>query len=108
LTLTDEAVVEPPPGLYAALLRTKNAAGAWRMAVPVYAQSPLPWRVDLVDPARDFRRGMMRRQATFVWTLGRPAEDFGPHSLYVIRVDRNGQTYLPEEVGEFITAEQLS
>ncbi len=106
LVLTDEPVVEPPPALYAALLRTKVEEDQWRIGVPLHAQSPLPWRVDLVEPARDFRKGLMRRHANFIWTLLRPrAELIEENALYVMKSDRNGQTYLPD-VGEFQTPEK--
>lgn len=98
--LTDDPVIEPPPALYAALLRTGSGASS-RLSVPLHAQSPLPWRVDLADPARDFRHGLMRRHATFVWTLVRPRADFTNECIYVIKADRNGQTYLPERESEF-------
>ncbi|MHC2566375.1 hypothetical protein [Bradyrhizobium liaoningense] len=103
--LTDDPVIEPPPALYAALLRT-GEGGASRLSVPLHAQSPLPWRVDLVDPARDFRQGMMRRHAAFVWTLVRPSADFKSNCIFVIKADRNGQTYLPESESEFLKPEE--
>lgn len=103
--LTDDPVIEPPPALYAALLRT-GEGGASRLSVPLHAQSPLPWRVDLVDPARDFRQGMMRRHAAFVWTLVRPSADFKRNCIFVIKADRNGQTYLPESESEFLKPEE--
>jgi hypothetical protein len=108
--LTDDPVIEPPPALYAALLRTETTRGSndWQVAAPLHAQSPLPRRVDLVEPARDFRRGMMRRHASFVWTLTRPRSDFAERSLYVIKSDRNGQTYLPVVDDEFLTPERLA
>ncbi len=100
--LTDDPVIEPPSALYAALLRTAaREPGSWRLAAPLHAQSPLPSRVDLVEPARDFRRGMMRRHASFVWTLVRPRAEFKDRCVYVVKADRNGQTYLPESEGEF-------
>jgi hypothetical protein len=102
--LTDDPVIEPPPALYATLLRTGTELSS-RLSVPLHAQSPLPWRVDLVDPARDFRHGMMRRHASFVWTLVRPRAEFKTECIYVIKADRNGQTYLPEEVSEFLVPE---
>jgi hypothetical protein len=72
-----------------ALLRT-GGEGASRLSVPLHAQSPLPWMVDLVDPARDFRQGMMRHHAAFVWTLIRPSADFKSDCIFVIKADRNG------------------
>ncbi|MGJ5208141.1 hypothetical protein [Bradyrhizobium sp. HKCCYLR20261] len=103
--LTDDPVIEPPPALFAALLRTGEGAAS-RLSVPLHAQSPLPWRVDLVEPARDFRRGMMRRHAAFVWTLVRPSDDFRSNCVFVIKADRNGQTYLPERESEFLKPEE--
>ena len=107
LTLTAEPVVEPPPALYLAFQRTPDAQGKIRMAVPLHAQSPLPRRVDLLDPARDFRTGSMRRSATFVWYLISPATMLAANSLTVHKSDRNGQGYWPETVTEFATPERL-
>lgn len=107
LTLTDEAVVEPPPALYLAMQRSKGPDG-WRLGVPLHAQSPLPRRVDLMDPARGFRTGLMRRHADFVWYLACPATMLGPNSLAVHKSDRNGQGYWPMEVDEFLTPVDLN
>ncbi|WP_374310562.1 hypothetical protein [Methylocella sp.] len=92
-------------------MRTKREARggeaeAWRLAAPLHAQSPLPSRVDLVEPARSFRRAMMRRRASFVWTLVRPRAEFDDKCVTVVKSDRNGQTYLPEKLDEFIQPER--
>jgi hypothetical protein len=100
IIVTKESVIEPPPALYATLLRRERER-AWQIAIPQHAQSPLPRRVDLVEPARGFRLGLMKRHADFVWHMSRPAADFGPQSLYIIKSDRNGQLYLPEAADEF-------
>ena len=110
LVLTDEPVLEPSPALYAALLRTRTGGGnaaadetaRWRIAVPLHCQSPLPARAKLLDPGRDFRKGMMRRHAQFAWSLLRPRAEFAEHALYLIKADRNGQTYLPGEEQDFL------
>jgi hypothetical protein len=96
LTLTEEPVIEPPPALYAALLR-KRMEGKTSLSLPLYAQSPLPWRVDLPNAKADFRAGLMRRTATFVWSLVRPADEREQLGVFVVKCDRNGQTYLPDE-----------
>jgi hypothetical protein len=67
------------------------------LSLPLYAQSPLPWRVDLPNARADFRAGLMRRTATFVWSLLRPADEKGRLGVFVVKSDRNGQSYLPEE-----------
>ena len=108
LTLTDEAVVEPPPALYLAMQRSVDGAGNWRIGVPLHAQSPLPRRVDLMDPARGFRIGLMRRHADFVWYLTCPATMLGKQSLAVHKSDRNGQGYWPREAAEFLTPKDFS
>lgn len=98
--LTDEPVVEPPPGLYAALVRKRDhdgPASPAALSMPLYAQSPLPWRVDLQDAAADFRAGLMRRNATFVWTLPTARTDCTLRDAHIVKCDRNGQTYLPDE-----------
>ncbi|MEJ8859721.1 hypothetical protein WKW79_34550 [Variovorax robiniae] len=99
LTLTDEPVVEPPPALYAALLRTTDplTPDGTALSLPLYAQSPLPWRVDVPNARADFRAGLIHRTATFVWSLLRPADERGRLGAFVVKCDRNGQTYLPEE-----------
>lgn len=96
LMLTDEPVIEPPPALYAALLR-KRIEDETSLSLPLYAQSPLPWRVDLPNAKADFRAGLMRRTATFVWSLLRPADERERLGVFVVKCDRNGQTYLPDE-----------
>jgi hypothetical protein len=99
LTLTDEPVAEPPPGLYAALARTQKNADSKpyvELSLPLYAQSPLPWRVDLQNAVVDFRAGLLRRSAHFVWTLARPAQETKQRGVHIVKSDRNGQTYLPE------------
>lgn len=108
LTLTDEAVVEPPPALYLALQRSQGKDGRWRLAMPLHAQSPLPRRVDLMDPARGFRTGLMRRHADFVWYLTCPATMLKEHALAVLKSDRNGQGYWPDSVAEFLTPEDFN
>lgn len=105
--LTNDPVVEPPPALYLALMRTFEAGGQACLSVPLHAQSPLPSRVDFVDPLRDFRKGVIRREAVFVWTLLRPTREFLEKALTVVKCDRNGQLYLPEEVDEFTQPERL-
>ncbi len=107
--LTDDPIVEPPSALYLALMRTLDAGKQARLSVPLHAQSPLPSRVDFADPLRDFRKGMIRREAVFVWTLLRPTREFLEKSLNVavVKCDRNGQLYLPDEVHEFTKPERL-
>jgi hypothetical protein len=111
LTLTDEPVIEPPPALYAAL-SYNNYANKPRLTLPLYAQSPLPWRVDVRNLKQDFRTGLVHRSATFVWGLARPslelAGDTKPENLrtHIVKVDRNGQAYLPETATEFVSAER--
>ncbi len=110
IILTDEPVVEPPPALYAALVRRtfKDANGIkdTSLSLPLYAQSPLPWRVDLRDAKADFRSALMRRSATFVWSLSRPRFERDATDVYVVKVDRNGQTHLPSSA-EFEKATTL-
>jgi hypothetical protein len=103
VALTDEPVVEPPPALYAALVRRELAPRtkpdhpqAAALSLPLYAQSPLPWRVDLSDAKADFRGGLMHRSATFVWSLSRPWNEVTALGVHVVKSDRNGQIYLPE------------
>jgi hypothetical protein len=113
LTLTEEPVVEPPPALYAAL--SYRGPVERQLTLPLYAQSPLPWRVDSRDLKQDFRNGLVRRSATFVWGLARPSTELArdvPQGrklrTFIVKVDRNGQTYLPEDPGEFAFAERPS
>ena len=107
LVLTDDAVIEPPPALYAALHRTASSTEKWRLSMPLHAQSPLPRRIDLLEPARGFRTGMLHRHATFVWYLSCPATQLAGETLYVLKSDRNGQAYWPSEASEFVTPVEL-
>jgi hypothetical protein len=43
-------------------------------------------------------------QATFVWALVRRRDELMGHALYVVKSDRNGQTYLPDDESEFTDA----
>src|SRR4051794_8996583 len=102
IMLTDEPVVEPPPALYAALVHHRG--DSTRLSLPLYAQSPLPSRVDLRNARADFRRGLMRRTATFIWMLARPKPESDETRIYVVKADRNGQTHLPADAAEFVKA----
>lgn len=100
LTLSADPVSPPPSALYAAIERCERDGG-WYAQLLAHAQSPLPWRTDLIAPARDFRRGVMRRSAVFAWTVMRPHETVKRHAITVIKQDRNGQTWIPEEEAQF-------
>ncbi|NTE57481.1 hypothetical protein G6M78_20680 [Agrobacterium tumefaciens] len=110
-TLTDEPVVEPPQALYAALARSQTST-----TLPLYAQSPLPSRVDFRDLKADFRSGLVRRSASFVWTLSRPCAEYGVEtekkaatiSAHVVKIDRNGQMHLPDSDQEFLPPDRMS
>ena len=108
LTLTEEAVVEPPPALYLALQRSESAAKTLRLSVPLHVQSPLPRRVDLMDPARGFRSGLLKRHADFVWYLSSPDAMLGEHSIVPLKSDRNGQGYWPITATEFLTPQKYT
>lgn len=116
LTLTNESVVEPPSALYSALM-LKNADTVPELSLPLYAQSPLPWRIDYRDLKSDFRKGLVRRSATFVWGLTRSLKEIGDANVkpaktplvaaFIVKTDRNGQTHLPEASGEFQSPARL-
>jgi hypothetical protein len=110
LTLTDEPVVEPPTALYAALTHaTRDNQPA--LSLPLYAQSPLPWRVDFRNLKRDFRIGLVHRSASFVWGLSRSLADMDamatPVRTHIVKIDRNGQSHLPEEMQEFLIPDRV-
>lgn len=123
LTLTDEPVVEPPSALYAALTFASRQrpqkppltgdTTAPTLSLPLYAQSPLPWRVDFRNLKRDFRAGLVRRSATFVWALARTFVEIGsPKSdasvrTHIVKMDRNGQTHLPEKIEELLLPDRI-
>ena len=113
-TLTDEPVVEPPQALYAALVRSEPKHGEVALSLPLYAQSPLPWRVDFRNLKADFRAGLVRRSASFVWVLSRPTVEYGvPQkqaasiAAHIVKIDRNGQLHLPDEDEEFLPPERM-
>jgi hypothetical protein len=129
LTLTEEPVVEPPTAVYAALTLGRREVKPSPppppapppppvlvpvLSLPLYAQSPLPWRVDFRNLKRDFRAGLVRRSATFVWGLSRSLVEIGtgasPASIqaHVVKMDRNGQTYLPELSREFLPPDRVA
>lgn len=111
-TLTDETVVEPPSALFAALSRSGEGVG--RLDLPLYAQSPLPWRVDFRNLKRDFREGLVRRSATFVWNQSRPSKEYDlvdgktNVGIHIVKVDRNGQMHLPDNEHEFQPADRMA
>jgi hypothetical protein len=110
LILTDEPVAEPPSALYAALVRRERAVNDVALSLPLYAQSPLPWRVDLRDPKKDFRAGLMRRAAIFIWNLSGPKlqpADNTKTTMCIVKIDRNGQTFLPETKAPFEEARSI-
>lgn len=112
LALTDHPTLPPPPALYMALVRSQqvfdsNPTRPASVVTALHAQSPLPTRVDLLAPAQDFRNGLMRRTATFVWALVQPMEAGVRRSVYVIKQDRNGQTWLPQSADDFVIPVQL-
>lgn len=102
ITLTDEAVAEPPAALYLALHRS-GADDASRLSVPLHAQSPLPRRLDLMDAGRGFRQGLLRRHADFVWYMSSTDARLGAYALVPVKSDRNGQAYFPSSAAEFLT-----
>jgi hypothetical protein len=78
VVLTNEPVVEPPPALYAALTLAPNEDGQSALSLPLYAQSPLPARVDWQNLKEDLRAGLVHRSATFTWSLLRTRDELGP------------------------------
>jgi hypothetical protein len=102
IVLTDEAVAAPPAALYLALQRS-GAEGATQLSVPLHAQSPLPRRLDLMDAARGFRQGLLRRHADFVWYLSSTDARLGERALAPVKSDRNGQAYFPASAADFLT-----
>jgi len=101
IVLTDEPVAEPPSALYAALVRRAPEDKDVHLSLLLYAQSPLPWRVDLREAKKDFRNGLMRRAAHFVWILSRPKTERDTTRVFIVKTDRNGQMFLPTKPEEF-------
>ena len=108
-------VAEPPPSLYALMLRRKkdlvdrtgNLQTGYRLSLPLHAQSPYPWRISPINAKDDFRAGFIRRSAFFIWPLARPTLDWQSASVeskvYLVKMERSGQTYLPEKDGELVS-----
>ena len=110
VVLTDEPVIEPPPASYAALVRSPAVDGVqdeFTLSLPLYAQSPLPHRVDLQNAKADFRAGLLRRNATFIWTLTRSRAETDALQVHNVKSDRNGQTYLPESEQDFVQPHRI-
>jgi hypothetical protein len=51
----------------------------------------------LRDAKADFRKGFVRRSATFIWSLARPPLEAPNTGVHIVKMDRNGQTYMPPE-----------
>jgi len=89
--IIDGPAFEPPPARYDVFMELDGNVSA-----PLQAQSPLPARVEINEAALGFRRGMIDRVATFVWTLLRPRTEESKMKLFVVKGDRNGQTSIPK------------
>jgi hypothetical protein len=107
IVLTDESVAEPPSALYAALVHRQRAVNDVALSLPLYAQSPLPWRIDLRDAKNDFRRGLMRRAAIFIWSLCRPKAERKETGIFIVKIDHNGQTFIPDSKSSLEVARSL-
>lgn len=115
IQLTAVPAVEPPPATYAAMMRRiVSEAGAeivrHQLALPLYALSPLPRRIVLVDASAGFRTGLIRRAAIFVWTLMRPRaelEAIQGMMVHVVKEERSGQSHRPDKIDELVETRRI-
>jgi hypothetical protein len=108
VTLTDRPVVEPPTALYSVMFLA-GASSDRRLAVPLHAQSPVPERTAFGRLKDDFRRGYVRRTAAFPWMLSRTQHELDHDGrVFTVKVDRNGQMWLPSSPDKFAQLEQLA
>jgi hypothetical protein len=104
VTITNQPLFEPPPALYEAMVaKMRGDLLVRQLSIPLHAQSPYPARIELLDALQGFKDSYLRRRATFIWTLVRPAHEVGSTKVFVVKMDRNGQTYLPERHDEFVS-----
>lgn len=113
--LTAAPVVEPPPASYVAIMRRilpdpTETRLVKQLSLPLYAQSPYPRRVGMIDARAGFRMGLIRRYATFVWTLMRPRaelDDAGGLRVHVVKEERSGQSHRPDRIDEFVAPRSI-
>lgn len=80
------------------------SAGA--LSVPLHAQSPLPYRIDAEEMKRDLIDGVVRRKAVFRWHTARYLGS--KLAAFLVKQDRNGQTYLPADDKGFEIIEKVT
>ena len=91
--------IDPPGALYAALMTRQDN----RVAMPLFAQSPFPSRIDAPNLKADMRAGLINRSALFVWPTTCPADEVDLFvRLFVLKQNKSGRAFLPGVIGDFI------
>lgn len=98
LPITARPDVAPPQSAYALWLHSKGGA---EISVPLAGWSPMPDRVELVDPVNDLLTGRVRRVALFRWPLILPALNKDPR-VFVQKIDHTGATHCPDSEEEMV------
>jgi hypothetical protein len=113
--LTATPVVEPPPSTYVAMMRrvvpdATQKKTVSQLSLPLYALSPLPRRIGMIDARAGFRTGLIKRYATFVWTLMRPRSELEGTGLavHIVKEERSGQSHRPSTIEEMVEPRSLA
>lgn len=108
LPITDEDPIAPPQSAYALwLMYARQPERGVR--VPLAAWSPLPDRVELVQPERDLREGRVRRHAVFRWPLVLTQADLSAQPCaFVQKIDCTGASHTPDALDEFLPLQPLA
>lgn len=109
LRLTFDVTQDPlfpanPAGL--AFLRLDRSGDKPQLSAPLFAQSPTPTLIELIDP-RDLFSGIARFRAIYQWLLFIPLECASSRTqpktkTMMQKIDGNGGSYLPAELDQWI------
>lgn len=84
-----------------AFLRLDQSGIKPKLSAPLYAQSPTPTHIELVDP-NDLFSGVARFRAIYQWLLFTPLDHGAIRPKYMVqKIDGNGGSYLPPELNDW-------
>ncbi|MDP5134218.1 MAG: hypothetical protein NWQ54_25325 [Paraglaciecola sp.] len=85
-----------------AFLRLDRSGEQPQLSAPLFAQSPTPTLIELIDP-RDLFSGIARFRAIYQWLLFTPRETGAVLPKFMIqKIDGNGGSYLPTLLDQWI------
>ncbi|MFG1379134.1 hypothetical protein [Xanthobacter autotrophicus] len=90
----------PNPSSFALLALDRAASKEPAVHVQLYADSPPPSTIEIVDP-RDLLDGVVRRRAKYVWRTFTPAATGNGLSFAIQKVNASGGTWLSDDLDEW-------